>query len=81
MTSTSDIRRTVREIVIQENADAQIEDEDDYHADFVDIGVDSLGLMMTTLKVAEIYTVEFTEDTFDELKNIQDIVDFVKKHR
>jgi acyl carrier protein len=80
MAKTDDIRKAVKEIILQENSGVQIEDEEDYHAEFSDIGVDSLDLLMATLKITEVYGVEFSEETFDEIRNIQDIVNLIESN-
>jgi len=78
MAKMDDIRKAVKEIIIQENSAVQIEDEDDYHSEFRDIGIDSLDLMMATLKITEIYGVKFSEDVFAELETVQDIVNLIE---
>lgn len=80
MASTNDIRKSVKDIIMQENSGVQIEDEEDYHSEFSDIGIDSLDLMMATLKITEVYGVEFSEEIFGEINNIQDIVNLIEGH-
>ena len=81
MTDTSDIRKTLREFVLQENSGAQVEDDEDYESPFSDVGIDSLDVMMVTLKVTEKYGVEFGEDNLVDIESLQDIVDLVQAHK
>jgi len=78
MLEQGSIREKVREIILDESPNAQMEDEEDYLSVFSDIGVDSLDLMMVLLRVSETYELEVKEDQFGEIESIQDIVKFVE---
>ncbi len=78
MPEQGSIREKVREIILDESPNAQMEDEEDYLSVFSDIGVDSLDLMMVLLRVSETYELEVKEDQFGEIESIQDIVKFVE---
>lgn len=80
MEKNSEIRERIREYVLNENSGAEIEDDEDYLAAFSDIGVDSLDVMMVTLKVSEAYGVQFDDDSLADIQSIQDIVNLVRNH-
>ena len=80
MDQTAEIRARIRELLLAENSNAEIEEEEDYTAAFADLGIDSLDLMMATLRISEVYEFEFKEGDFSEIETIDDLVNYVKAH-
>lgn len=80
MLDEANVRDALRQIIMDENAEAKLEEDADFKADLRDIGVDSMGLMMTTLKLTEAYGITFSDADLDELATADDIVKRILEH-
>ena len=56
-------------------------DSINYDDNLDDLGLDSLDLVETMLKIEEVLGVEFTSDEIVELKTIQDVVNLIESKK
>lgn len=72
------IKENITKIILKENSNIILNTEEDYDSTFRDIGVDSLDLMMAMLKIGEQYTIDISENDFDEITTVNELVQFIK---
>ncbi|MFQ3235281.1 MAG: acyl carrier protein [Paraglaciecola sp.] len=73
------VKTTITEIFLQENRNITLEDDDDYQAMFKEVGIDSLDLVMATLKIGEHYALEFNDEDLEEIETVNELVSFIER--
>lgn len=71
------IKENVTRILKKENKAIVLQSEEDYQAAFRDVGVDSLDLMMTILKIGEEYQIQISEDDIEQLESVNDLIRYI----
>lgn len=75
-----DIASEVKKI-IKEQLDVE-EDEISMEASFIDdLGADSLGLVELVLAFEEAFEIDIPDEDTEQIKTVQDAIDYINKHR
>jgi acyl carrier protein len=72
------VKKTITNIFLEENKNITLEDDDDYQAMFKEVGIDSLDLVMTTLKISEHYGIEFNDEELGEIETVNELISFIE---